>query len=117
MRINLKLKPSVYTGKTLNEVMSKFRTYSWKWGNLGRYKKDSVNKNSNIVVYNLIKENAKYQQIRYKTGEKKGRYKESKLIKSKKWTAYVYKINEKFAEAINLKVYQNNRNFKYEIKK
>lgn len=114
MRINLKLKPYIYTGKTKKEVLSKFTAYGYTLSSIGSYKTDLTSKN--IVAYNLIKEKAKYKQYKYKSGKKKGMYKESKLIKSAKWTAYVYKINKDFAKSIGLQICQKERNFEYLIK-
>jgi len=115
MRINLKLKPYIYTAKTKKEVLSKFKHYGWRSSSCGWYCINLSGKN--IVCFNLVKQNAKHKQVRYKTGEKKGRYKESILVRPKQWKAYVYTINEEFARQIGLEIHQKENYFEYKIKK
>jgi hypothetical protein len=113
MRINLKFKPTIYTGRTKKEVLSKFKHYSWKSSSCGWYHTTLDGKH--IVCFNLMKEKAKYRQFRYKTGEKKGMYKESKLIKPKQWKAFVYRFSEKFAKNIGLYIEQKENHFNYKL--
>lgn len=113
MNVNLKFKPFIYKGRNKAEVLSKFKAYGWKSSSCGWYKTDL---SGNIVCYNLIKRNRKTQQFRYKSGEKKGKYKESKILHPTEWTAYVYRINEDFAKLIGLVINQRERYFEYKIK-
>lgn len=113
MKFTVNVKPSRYTGSSKYDVISKIRgnrgcTYS-SYGNgltnVGRFGDNTIR------VYNLHKVNTKVVQEKYKTGDKKGQTKKSKVIKPAHWVAYVYDFNIDMLKMLKLEVIQNNRNF------
>lgn len=101
MILKIKVVPRVITGKTIPEVLIKIRQHASFASTMQTIGFVHLNGNNDIVVYNIVKVNAK-----------RIRTKDKYIIKEPaKVTAYVYTFNNDFLRLSGLRVKQNRRNF------
>lgn len=105
MQIRLNVKPTVLTLQNVdrNLVNHKINDHIFNINihNHGRY----------VFGYNIIKHNAKYQQTKYKSGDKKGQTKSSVLVKKKAYKVYIYQFDLNMLNQFGLKIKQHSRHF------
>lgn len=114
MKFTVNVKPNKLKANTNREIMRLVRgsrgySTSSEFGSglttVGRYGDNKVR------VYNLHKVHRKVVQEKYKTGDKKGQTKKSKVIEKAHWIAYVYDFDIALLKMLKLEVRQNTRNF------
>lgn len=113
MKFILNIKPTIITGRTKREVLSKaglsgFVTQKHFSGYSSHLTSFSHKHPEIFSVVNLIKQRKKSKQVsKDATGVTK-----SIILKQAGWTGYLYKIPEEILVLLNLKLQQNPRNFK-----
>jgi hypothetical protein len=105
MQIRLNVKPVVLT------LQNADRDYVNRKINDHIFNINIRNHGQFVFGYNIIKHNAKYQQTKYKSGDKKGQTKKSILVKKKAYKVYIYQFDSSLLNQFGLKIKQHSRHF------
>lgn len=103
MKLYLNIKPIVITGKTKGEIYNKLPGHMNISSTYGIY---NHNTKDCVIVVNFQKFNKKTKRTAENTI----------VLRKSHWKAYVYYIPYSVLTALNLKVYQHNRNFTLKMK-